>query len=71
VILRQTPRAAGWSQNLWDGKARSPWIVREYGISLGGRDPRALIGENAIAGKELGPQWEARQSIAERLSALV
>jgi len=37
VVLRQTPRDAGLSQNLWDGKALSAWVEREYGISLGVR----------------------------------
>lgn len=43
VILRQTPRAAGLSQNLGDGKALSAWIVREYGISLGVRQCQRLF----------------------------
>jgi transposase len=33
-ILRQTPRDAGLSQNLWDGKSLSAWIEREYGIRI-------------------------------------
>jgi len=36
AILRQTPREVGLSQNLWDGKALSAWIEREYGVSLAG-----------------------------------
>src|ERR1019366_208907 len=43
VVLRQTPRATGLSQNLWDGKALSAWIVREYGISLGVRQCQRLF----------------------------
>jgi transposase len=43
VILRQTPRDAGLSQNLWDGKALSAWIQREYGVSLGVRQCQRLF----------------------------
>ena len=42
-ILRQMPRDAGLSQNLWDGKALSAWIVREYGISLGVRQCQRMF----------------------------
>jgi transposase len=42
-ILRQTPRDAGLSQNLWDGKALSAWIEREYGISLGVRQCQRMF----------------------------
>lgn len=43
VALRQTPRDAGLSQNLWDGKALSAWVEREYGISLGVRQCQRLF----------------------------
>jgi len=43
VILRQTPRDAGLSQNLWDGKALSAWIEREYGICLGVRQCQRMF----------------------------
>lgn len=43
VVLRQTPRDAGLSQNLWDGKALSAWVEREYGISLGVRQCQRLF----------------------------
>ena len=43
VILRQTPRDAGLSQNLWDGKALSAWIEREYGVRLGVRQCQRMF----------------------------
>ena len=43
VILRQTPRDAGLSQNLWDGKVLSAWIEREYGVHLGVRQCQRMF----------------------------
>lgn len=43
AILRQTPRDAGLSRNLWDGKALSAWIEREYGVGLGVRQCQRLL----------------------------
>ena|ERR1700683_220687 len=74
VVLRETPRAAGLSQNLWDGKALSAWIVREYGISLGVRQcqrmfrrldfrlrkPRPMIGKGDPA-VQLGHKKNSRR----------
>src|SRR3974377_1621423 len=35
--LRQTPRAFGYGQNLWDGKLLAPPLHAVHGIALGGR----------------------------------
>jgi len=43
AILRQTPREVGLSQNLWDGKALSAWIEREYSVSLGVRQCQRMF----------------------------
>jgi transposase len=43
AILRKTPRAAGLSANLWDGKALSAWIDRQYGARLGVRQCQRMF----------------------------
>ena len=43
AVLRKTPREVGLSQNLWDGKALSAWIAREYDVSLGVRQCQRLF----------------------------
>jgi transposase len=35
AILRKTPREAGLSGNIWDGKALAAWIEKQYGVRLG------------------------------------
>jgi transposase len=42
-ILRRTPREAGLSGNLWDGKTLAAWIARRYGIELGVRQCQRLF----------------------------
>src|SRR5260370_6885107 len=37
AVLRKTPKEAGMSGNLWDGKTLAAWIKRPYGIRLGVR----------------------------------
>lgn len=42
-ILRRTPREAGLSGNLWDGKTLAAWIAQRYGIELGVRQCQRLF----------------------------
>lgn len=43
TILRQTPREAGLSGNIWAGKTLAAWIEKQYGISLGVRQCQRLF----------------------------
>ncbi len=42
-ILRESPREHGIEMNMWDGKALSYWIGREYAIGLGVRQCQRLF----------------------------
>ncbi len=42
-VLRRTPREAGLSGNLWDGKTLAAWIAQRYGIELGVRQCQRLF----------------------------
>jgi transposase len=43
AVLRKTPREAGMSGNLWDGKTLAAWIKRQYGARLGVRQCQRLF----------------------------
>src|SRR5260370_42034750 len=43
AVLRKTPKEAGMSGNLWDGKTLAAWIKRQYGIRLGVRQSQRLF----------------------------
>jgi transposase len=43
AVLRKTPREAGMSGNLWDGKTLAAWIKRNYGARLGVRQCQRLF----------------------------
>ncbi len=43
AALRQTPREAGLSGNLWDGKTLAVWIEQQYGITVGVRQCQRLF----------------------------
>jgi transposase len=43
ALLRKTPREAGMSGNLWDGKTLAAWIKRQYKIRLGVRQCQRLF----------------------------
>jgi transposase len=43
AILRKTPREAGLSGNLWDGKTLAAWIDQEYGVRLGVRQCQRMF----------------------------
>lgn len=43
AILRKTPREAGLSGTLWDGKTLAVWIEKRYGISLGVRQCQRIF----------------------------
>jgi transposase len=43
AVLRKTPREAGMSGNLWDGKTLAAWIKRQHGIRLGVRQCQRLF----------------------------
>jgi transposase len=43
AILRKTPREAGRSGNLWDGKTLAAWIQRRHGVRLGVRQCQRLF----------------------------
>ena len=45
AILRKTPREAGLSGNLWDGKTLATWIEQQYGLSLGVRQCQRMFGQ--------------------------
>lgn len=42
-ILRRSPREAGLSGNLWDGKTLSVWIEQKFGVILGVRQCQRLF----------------------------
>jgi transposase len=42
-ILRHTPREAGLSGTLWDGKTLAAWIEQQCGVSLGVRQCQRLF----------------------------
>jgi len=42
-LLRQTPRAHGLGENLWDGKTLSALIQKRYGVPLGIRQCQRLF----------------------------
>jgi transposase len=43
AVLRKTPREAGMSDNLWDGKPLAAWIQRKYRARLGVRQCQRLF----------------------------
>ena len=43
AVLRKTPREAGMSGNLWDGKTLTAWIKRKHGARLGVRQCQRLF----------------------------
>jgi len=43
AILRKTPREAGLSGNLWDGKTLAAWIDQQYGVRLGVRQCQRMF----------------------------
>jgi transposase len=43
AILRKTPREAGLTGNLWDGKTLATWIEQQYGLSLGVRQCQRMF----------------------------
>ena len=43
AVLRKTPREAGMSGNLWDGKTLAAWIKRKHGARLGVRQCQRLF----------------------------
>ena len=43
VLLRKTPREAGMSGNLWDGKTLAEWIKRKHGSRLSVRQCQRLF----------------------------
>ena len=45
AILRKTPREAGLTGNLWDGKTLATWIEQQYGLSLGVRQCQRMFGQ--------------------------
>lgn len=66
-VLRESPGLAGMGVNLWDGKALSAWIDREYGIPLGVRQCQRLFRQQGfrlrkprplLAGGN--PRWQKR-----------
>lgn len=42
-VLRKSPRQAGVSGNIWDGKTLSAWIEQQYGIKLGVRQCQRMF----------------------------
>ena len=42
-VLRQTPRAHGLGENLWDGKTLSAFIEKQYRVRLGIRQCQRLF----------------------------
>ena len=42
-ILRRSPREAGLSGNLWDGKTLSRWLERNYDLTLGVRQCQRIF----------------------------
>ncbi len=64
-VLRKTPREAGMSGNIWDGKTLSAWIEQQYGIQLGVRQCQRIFRQlgfrlrkprPAIA--QANPEWQ-------------
>src|ERR1700693_5454145 len=43
AVLRKTPREAGLSGTLWDGKTLAVWIEQQYGVSLGVRQCQRIF----------------------------
>lgn len=43
AVLRKTPREAGMSGNLWDGKTLAAWLKRRHGVRLGVRQCQRLF----------------------------
>jgi transposase len=43
AILRKTPRQAGLSGTLWDGKTLAAWIQRQYAVTLGVRQCQRMF----------------------------
>ena len=42
-VLRQTPKAAGLGENLWDGKSLSAFIEKQFCVELGVRQCQRLF----------------------------
>ena len=42
-VLRQTPKAAGLGENLWDGKSLSAFIEKQFHVELGVRQCQRLF----------------------------
>ena len=56
AALRQTPREAGLSGNLWDGKTLAVWIGQQYGITLGVRQGQRLFRQLGFRLRQPRPQ---------------
>ena len=56
TALRQTPREAGLSGNLWDGKTLAVWIGQQYGITLGVRQCQRLFRQLGFRLRQPRPQ---------------
>src|SRR5947209_20503911 len=44
-VLRRSPREAGLSRNMWDGKTLSTWIQQKNGMAWGVRECKRPSGE--------------------------
>ena len=56
AALRQTPREAGLSGNLWDGKTLAVWIEQQYGITVGVRQCQRLFRQLGFRLRQPRPQ---------------
>ncbi len=59
--LRTTPRAFGYSQNLWDGKLLSHHLLERYGVVLGVRQCQRLF-------HQLGFRLRAPRSVIDKMN---
>ena len=56
AAVRQTPREAGLSGNLWDGKTLAVWIEQQYAITVGVRQCQHLSRQLGFRLRQPRPQ---------------
>lgn len=64
--LRRSPRAFGYTQNLWDGKLLSHHLNRKYDIHLGVRQCQRLFTQLGFRRRKPRPKIASADPVAQR-----
>ena len=64
-VLRQTPKAAGLGENLWDGKSLSAFIEKQFHVELGVRQCQRLFRQMGFRLRKPRPLIACRSTVTE------